>query len=162
MSYSTSGTAVTAVPTTGYHFVQWSDNSSANPRTDSNVTASVSVTAQFAIDTFTLTYTAGSNGSITGTTPQTVNYGSAGTAVTAVPAANYHFVKWSDNSSTANPRTDSNVTTSVSVTAQFAIDTFTLTYTAGSRWLDHRHDAADGDYGTAARRSRGPARIITS
>ena len=57
--------------------MKWSDNSTANPRTDSNVTTSVSVTAQFAIDTFTLTYTAGSNGSITGTTPQTVDYGTA-------------------------------------------------------------------------------------
>ena len=131
VNYGSAGTAVTAVPAANYHFVKWSDSSTANPRTDSNVTASVSVTAQFAIDTFTLTYTAGSNGSITGTTPQTVNYGSAGTAVTAVPAANYHFVKWSDNS-TANPRTDSNVTANLSVTAQFAIDTFTLTYTAGS------------------------------
>jgi hypothetical protein len=33
-----------------------------------------------------LTYTAGANGSITGTTPQTVNYNTSGTAVTAVPA----------------------------------------------------------------------------
>ena len=35
----------------------------------------MSVTANFAINTYTLTYTAGANGTITGTTPQTVNYG---------------------------------------------------------------------------------------
>ena len=52
----------------------------------------------FVIDTFTLTYTAGANGSIIGTTPQTVNYGTDGTAVTAQPAFGYHFVKWSDDS----------------------------------------------------------------
>ena len=73
---------------------------------------------------FTLTYTAGANGSITGTSPQTVASGGNGTAVTAVPDANYHFVNWSD-SSTANPRTDSNVTANVTVTANFAIDTYT-------------------------------------
>ena len=132
VNYNTSGTAVTAVPTAGYHFVQWSDNSTANPRTDSNVTANLSVTAQFAINTYTLTYLTAGNGTITGTTPQTVNYNTSGTAVTAVPTAGYHFVQWSDNS-TANPRTDSNVTASVSVTAQFAINTYTLTYlTAGN------------------------------
>ena len=33
------------------------------------------MTATFAINTYTLTYTAGANGTITGTTPQTVNHG---------------------------------------------------------------------------------------
>lgn len=45
------GTAVTAVPATGYNFVNWSDGSTANPRTDTNVTANVSVTANFAFGT---------------------------------------------------------------------------------------------------------------
>jgi hypothetical protein len=53
-----------AVPATGYHFVQWSDASTANPRTDTNVTGNITVTASFAINTYTLTYTAGANGSI--------------------------------------------------------------------------------------------------
>jgi len=131
VSYGSSGSAVTANPNTGYHFVNWSDSSTQNPRTDTNVTANISVTANFAINTYTLTYNAGSNGSISGTSPQTVNYGASGSAVTAVPNAHYHFVNWSD-SSTQNPRTDTNVTANISVTANFAIDTFTLTYTAGS------------------------------
>jgi hypothetical protein len=131
VNHGASGTAITAVPATNYHFVQWSDGSTANPRTDSNVTGNISVTAQFAINTYTLTYTAGTNGSLTGTLSQTVNHGASGTAVTAIPATNYHFVQWSDGS-TANPRTDSNVTGNISVTAQFAINTYTLTYTAGT------------------------------
>jgi len=131
VNYGSSGSAVTAAPNTGYHFVDWSDGSTANPRTDVNVTANISVTANFAITTFTLTYTAGANGQITGTSPQTVNYGSSGSAVTAAPNTGYHFVNWSDGS-TANPRTDVNVTANISVTANFAITTFTLTYTAGA------------------------------
>ena len=51
------------------------------------------MTANFAINTYTLTYTAGANGTIIGTTPQTVNHGANGTAVTAVPDAGYHFVQ---------------------------------------------------------------------
>ncbi len=56
----------------------------------------ITVTANFAINVYTLTYTAGSNGSITGTSPQMVNHGGSGTAVTAVPNTGYHFVDWSD------------------------------------------------------------------
>ena len=89
------------------------------------ITQNCAVTAQFAIDTFTLTYTAGANGTISGTTPQTVNFGASGSPVTAQPNLNYHFVKWSDNS-TANPRTDTNVQANISVTASFAIDTHTV------------------------------------
>ncbi len=55
MNYGEDGTAVRAVPDTGYHFVNWSDGSTANPRTDTNVTANVDVTANFAINTFSLT-----------------------------------------------------------------------------------------------------------
>ncbi len=43
------------------------------------------MTASFAVDTFTLTYTAGANGTLSGTASQTVAYGAAGTLVTAVP-----------------------------------------------------------------------------
>ncbi len=131
VNYNTSGSAVTAIPDTGYHFVQWNDGSTANPRTDSSVSAAISVSAMFAINTYTLTYTAGSNGSISGSTTQVVNYGSSGSAVTAVANTGYHFVQWSDGS-TANPRTDSGVSADKSVTASFAINTYTLTYTAGS------------------------------
>ena len=131
VDYGSDGTEVTAVPNTGYHFVKWSDGVLTASRTDLNVQEDISVTATFAIDTFTLTYTAGSNGSITGTSPQTVDYGSDGTEVTAVPDANYHFVKWSDDVMTAN-RTDTNVTSDISVTATFAIDTYTVTASAGA------------------------------
>ena len=103
----------------------------ANPRTDLDVMANLSVTANFAADTFTLTYTAGTGGTLTGDTPQTVNYGEDGTLVTAVPNTGYHFVDWSDGVLTA-ARTDLDVMANLSVTANFAADTFTLTYTAGT------------------------------
>jgi uncharacterized repeat protein (TIGR02543 family) len=41
------GTAVTAVPNSGFQFSGWSDSGSANPRTDTNVTGNVTVTANF-------------------------------------------------------------------------------------------------------------------
>ncbi len=136
------GTAVTAVPASGFHFLNWSDTSTTNPRTDSNVTNNITVTANFEADsviptTYTLTYIAGANGSLTGSSTQVVASGANGTAVTAIPASGFHFVNWSDLSA-SNPRTDSNVTANHTFTANFAEDvvvgttTYTLTYTAGA------------------------------
>ncbi len=121
VSHGASSTAVTAVPNAGYHFVKWSDNATDNPRIDGNVTSDITVTAEFAINTYTLTYIAGVNGSLTGFLIQTVDYGSDGTAVTAVPAAGYIFVDWSD-SLTNNPRTDTNITGNITITANFALE----------------------------------------
>jgi len=68
---------------------------------------------------YTLTYVAGSGGTLSGTTTQNICRGSSGTAVTANPNSGYTFVNWSD-SSTANPRTDTNVLASSTFTANFA------------------------------------------
>lgn len=43
------GVQVSAVPVSGYHFVDWSDASTLNPRIDSNVTGDISVIANFSV-----------------------------------------------------------------------------------------------------------------
>ena len=116
-----SGTAVTAVPNTGYKFVKWSDGKTTATRTDTNVQASATYTATFEIlaaEKVTLTYIAGSGGTITGTAIQTIDKGASGTAVTATPNAGYTFEKWSDGKTTAT-RTDTNVQVSATYTATF-------------------------------------------
>jgi uncharacterized membrane protein len=40
----------------GYQFVKWNDGVTANPRTDENVTADITVEAEFAVTTYTLTF----------------------------------------------------------------------------------------------------------
>jgi uncharacterized protein (TIGR02145 family) len=126
-----SGTAVTATPDTGYYFVSWSDGVLTPERTDTNITSNLSLTATFAINSYTLTYTAGTHGTITGTTPQTINYGSDGVTVTATPDTGYYFVDWSDGILTPE-RTDLNITSNKSVTATFAINSYTITSSAGA------------------------------
>ncbi|MCX6752817.1 MAG: BspA family leucine-rich repeat surface protein [Candidatus Nomurabacteria bacterium] len=69
---------------------------------------------------YSVSYIAGGNGSITGSTSQTVNYGTDATEVTAVPDLGYQFVDWSD-ASTQNPRIDTNITGDVTVTANFEL-----------------------------------------
>jgi len=71
-------------------------------------------------DLWTLTYTANANGSIVGDAVQVVEDGEDGVAVYAAPAALYEFVSWSD-ASTENPRTDTNVTANITVSATFAL-----------------------------------------
>ncbi len=128
--YNGSGTTVTAVPDAGHYFTSWSDGSTQNPRTDTNVIGNISVVANFTIEQHTLNYLAGPHGSITGTNSQTVNYGGSGSAVTAVPNSGFSFINWSDGS-TQNPRTDTNVQSNINVTANFDRQ-YNLTYIAGS------------------------------
>ena len=96
---------ITASANTGYHFVNWmvtSGTASIGNANSANTSVTLTsggatVTANFAINTYTLTYTAGANGSISGLSPQTVIYnGNAISSVTAVPNTGYHFVSWSD------------------------------------------------------------------
>jgi Divergent InlB B-repeat domain len=75
---------------------------------------------------YTLSYSAGPNGTISGASSQIVNSGNNGSAVTAIPATGYHFVNWSDNIPTAS-RTDTDVMASISVTAYFATNTSAFT-----------------------------------
>ena len=85
------------------------------------VVADHSINASFAIDTRKLTYVAGPGGTITGSTTQTVDYGSSGTTVTALPSTGYRFSGWSDGVATP-ARRDTNVISNTSVTASFSPD----------------------------------------
>ena len=119
-------TSVQAIPNTGYSFSGWSDGSIANPRTDL-ITGNLSVTAEFAIITNTVNYTAGANGTISGSGTQTINYGADASEVIAVANTGYSFSGWSDGS-VANPRTDMNVTWAISVTGNFVVNQYVLTF----------------------------------
>jgi uncharacterized repeat protein (TIGR02543 family) len=125
-----SGSTVTAVADTGYRFVAWSDGVTTAGRTDSNVTANITVSAVFAADinAYTLTYRAPLNGSISGNATQIVSSGGSGTPVTAVANTGYRFASWSDGVTTAT-RTDTNVSANISVTASFVVNSYTLKYT---------------------------------
>ena len=150
VAYGEDGTPVTAVPNTGYHFVNWSDGVNCLAHAPTWTSWQISPSRPTSPpDTFTLTYTAGTGGTLTGVSPQTVAYGEDGTLVTAVPNTGYHFVDWSDGVLTA-ARTDLDVMANLTVTANFAPDTFTLTYTAGAggTLTGGPHRVAYGEDGT--------------
>ena len=123
---------ILAVPESGYVFTGWSDGRTDNPRVDiidPDNPQTVTVTARFARG-YTLTYTAGAGGTITGASIQGVPTGEDGTEVTAVPNAGCSFVRWSDGVMTAT-RKDTNITSDLRVTAEFSRGSFTLSYIAG-------------------------------
>lgn len=137
LTVGTEGTPVTAVATTpDYHFVQWSDGSKQNPRTDKVVDKDINVSASFS-NLYTLTYTVEpiDGGEITGATPQQVSIGEDAKGVSATPKAGYHFVEWSDGVATAE-RTDQKVQADATIVAHFA-QKYTFIYTAGKGGMLH-------------------------
>lgn len=71
---------------------------------------------------YTLSYSAGANGSIIGDTTQTIQDGDDGNAVYASANTGYHFVEWTDES-TDNPRKDLAVSADITQEATFTTDT---------------------------------------
>jgi hypothetical protein len=150
---------ITAAPSTGYHFVNWTgDVSTVDDVNAASTTITMngdySITANFAIDTHTLTVAAGTGGTITAPpSPVTTHdYGSV-VSIIAASATGYHFVDWTGDVSTVDDVNAASTTITMegdySITANFAIDTYTLTASNdgnGSVTLD----PAGGtyDYGT--------------
>ncbi len=132
------GEAVSAVPNVGYSFDQWSDGNTNATRTESNVNADLNVQANFILNQYPVTYTAGANGSISGSPSQTIPHGSSAQTVTAVPDSGSIFIRWSDGLATAQ-RTDANITGPLSLTAQFLVGSGPVSiangaWSAGTTW----------------------------
>ncbi len=137
INHGDSTTSVEAVAPAGYHLTGWTASNGAtysdNPLTISNVTANLTVTANFAQDGHTVTFkTDGTAGaSLNGSTTQQVANGADTTPVEAVAPAGYHLTGWTASNGTTysdNPLTISNVTANLTVTANFAKKTYTVTF----------------------------------
>jgi hypothetical protein len=121
-----SGTSVqlTAVPAIGYHFTSWSGDltGSTNPTTVT-MSANKTITANFAINVYTITATAGTNGTVTPAGVTTVNYnGSQNYAI--APDAGYHVSHVLVDGSTVGAVSSynfTNVTVNHTLSASFAL-----------------------------------------
>jgi hypothetical protein len=121
---------LTAVPNITSRFSSWSGDviTTVNPVT-LTMDVNKSVTATFMLNTFTITPTASTNGSITPATPQTVNYG-ASQIFTITANTDYHIAAVGVDGISQGPislYTFDNITTHHTITATFAINTYTLT-----------------------------------
>ena len=110
-------TKITATPNYGYHFTQWSDGNTDNPRTI-DPTEDVTYTAEFAPNQYTITLECDAEqGKVEGA--GTFDYLTE-VEISATPNEGYHFVKWSDDNESAT-RTIK-VEKDLSLTAQFEAD----------------------------------------
>jgi hypothetical protein len=83
----------------------------------------------------TITFLAGSNGTVSGAASQTLPIGSDTSAVTAEPDPEYHFVRWTRADalfSTANPLVLHAVQTDATLLAEFAVNIYTLRFEAAA------------------------------
>ena len=135
---------LTATPATGYHFLNWTGDVPSGHETDNPLTVTMdsdkTITANFAINTYTITASAGTGGIVIPPT-QTVNYG-GNASVTITPDTGYHIknVLIDGRSVTVtdpnNPftYTFSNVTSNHTIEAQFEINANTFTFHIPTNW----------------------------
>lgn len=91
------GTTVTAVPKEGYHFIEWSDKVTNNPRTEQSIQANVDVTAIFAINNYKVNTAVTDNvgGTLTADKATVDHFGSV--TLTAKPADGYEVASFTVN-----------------------------------------------------------------
>ena len=117
---------ITAVPNNGYHFTQWSDGNTDNPRTI-ELTQDTTFTAEFAKNSYAIS-TISANPEWGTTAGDTTALYLDEVEISAIPNYGYHFVRWNDGN-TSNPRTVT-VTTNETFTATFAKDIYSITKNA--------------------------------
>ncbi|MGB9247401.1 MAG: hypothetical protein WCB35_06585 [Methanoregula sp.] len=107
---------------------------SVSSYTFTNVQAAHNISASFAINTYTITASAGIDGSISPSGSVNVNYGSNQT-FTITPNLGYSITSvLVDNSSvgSVSTYTFTNITANHTIAASFAINTYTITASAGT------------------------------
>jgi hypothetical protein len=112
-------TAPVVTEEAGYTFIGWSPSDPAT----TPITEDTTFTAQYEIQTFTVTFLGGDHGSVSGDTVQTVNYGEDAVAPTVEANPGYAFTDWDEDIT--------NVTGNLNVTAQYQIKTFTVMFIEG-------------------------------
>ncbi len=108
---------ISATPAEHYHFAQWNDGNTDNPRTIT-VTSDSTFTAVFAINQHTVTVVSADTEMGTVSESGTYDYGTE-IQISATPADGYGFVAWNDGN-TDNPRTVI-VTEDITYTATFGV-----------------------------------------
>jgi len=129
-----SGASITATasPNSEYTFTNWTDNgiiASTNPIYNFILSASRTLVANFAINTYTLNVTA-LNGTVVKNPSQTTYNSGTTVVLTATPISGYTFTSWSgDATGTTSPLTVT-MNASKNITANFTQNTYTLNVTA--------------------------------
>ncbi len=127
----------TITPDVGYHVADvLVDGISVGPLTNytfTNITASHTISASFAINAYTITATSGANGTIAPPGVTNVNHG-GNQSYTITPDAGYHVAAVVVDGVSVGPVTSynfTNVTTNHTISVTFTINIYTITASAG-------------------------------
>ncbi len=129
--------AFTITPSAHYHvavvLVDGASVGAVTSYTFSSVTANHTIAASFAIDTYTITASAGANGSVSPAGVTSVGYGDT-LVVTVTPVAGYHVADVLVDSVSVGAVTSytfAGVAANHTISASFAINAYTITASAG-------------------------------
>ncbi len=110
VNYGSSATAPSTPARTGYTFTSWEGDYS-------NISEDITVTAQYSINSYTVIFADYDGSEISS---QSVNFDSDATAPSNPSRTGYTFTGWNDDYS--------NITEDITVTAQYSINSYTVTY----------------------------------
>jgi hypothetical protein len=120
-------TLIIATANTGYHFTGWTTSgpeatisSSGSSMTTLILTGPATITATFAINTYTLTVSRSGNGTVSPSGSDTVNYGAV-TSIIATPDTGYSFIKWTRSGSAATISDSTQASTGVFLTGNATV-----------------------------------------
>ena len=152
------GTSVslTAEAIDGYQFDNWSGDLGGANSTDNPVAITMdsdkSITANFSIEKYTLTVSSSpSEGGSTSKNPDLAEYNDGDVVtVTATETEGYTFTGWSGASTSTETSVDITMNNDETLTANFAINTYTLTTNVleGNGMLNKNPDQTTYDHGT--------------
>jgi len=132
-------TSFSVMPSTGYHVsaaTGCGGSLTGTTYTTGNIVSNCTVTTTYATDTFTVSPSAGPNGSISPNSAQSIDY-NQGTNFTITPLAGYHIALVSGCSGTLTGTSYSTgpITADCTVSASFAIDTISVTPAAAANGI---------------------------
>jgi hypothetical protein len=149
-----SDTTITINPNIGYHVADVVvDDSTVGPVSSyhfANVITNHTISASFAINTYTVSATAGTNGSITPAGEILVSYGDS-QAFTIIADSGYHVIDVLIDSVSIGPiaeYTFSDISANHSISASFAINDYTITANSGPNGAISPSGVVSINYGT--------------
>ena len=141
---------ITASTITGKTFTGWSDGVTTASR-QITVTANATYTAEYKVNTYTISYTKGTGIASVSRASETVEYGDTALGSTATVSTGYNFSGWYNSGgsrvSTSATYAPTNVTANATYQARATIKTFTVTVNAYYRTTDGTGNYTSGTTG---------------
>ncbi|MCH2209087.1 MAG: InlB B-repeat-containing protein, partial [Lentisphaerales bacterium] len=132
---SSDAIAPIVTPPIGYSFVGWDADFS-------NITENLTVTAQYQINSYTVTFEPAPGNYISGELTQVINHGSGAIAPVVVPPTGYTFTGWDTDIS--------NIVSDITITAQYQINSYTVTFDIGTGSVDSGELTQEINHGSSA------------